>query len=99
MATPPTNYTIEMQLTGLSGWISYRESLLSLRFAYEHLLNSIYIFVPGDDQWAAYCRSAGAKGATTRRTEILQRVATEVRSQHAPRAVVQISDYGIEILF
>ena len=99
MAPPLTNYTIEMEWTGLAGWINYRESLLSLRFAYERMLTSIYIFVPGDEQWAAYCRSAGAKNATARRTEILERVATEVCNQHAPLAMVQVNDYGIELLF
>ena len=99
MATPMTNYTVDMEQTGLSGWISYREPLLSLRFAYEHFFSSVYIFIPGDEQWAFYCRGAGARQATDRRTEILQRIATEVRKQHAPSAVVQINDFSIELRF
>ncbi|WP_128547900.1 hypothetical protein [Larkinella soli] len=99
MATPLTNYTVEMEQTGLSGWISYREPLLSLRFAYERMLTSVYIFVPGDGQWAAYCRSSGARNATTRRAEIIQRIANEVRNRHSSTGGVQISDFGIEVLF
>lgn len=99
MATPLTNYTVEMEQTGLSGWVSYREPLLSLRFAYEHFFSSVYIFVPGDDQWAFYCRGANARQAAERRAEILQRIASEVRNKHAPSAIVQINDFGIELRF
>ncbi|GAB3323897.1 hypothetical protein GCM10027299_20580 [Larkinella ripae] len=98
MATPLTTYTVEMEHTGLSGWISYREPLLTLRFAYERMLTSIYIFVPGDEQWPAYCRSAGAKTATLRRAEIIQRIAAELRNQQSP-SMVQINDFGIEVVF
>jgi hypothetical protein len=98
MATPLNNYIVEMEHTGLSGWISYRESMLTLRFSYERMLTSIYVFVPGDEQWPAYCRSAGAKTATPRRTEIIQRLATELRNQQAP-SMVQINDFGIEVVF
>ncbi|WP_460634366.1 hypothetical protein [Larkinella harenae] len=98
MATPLNHYTVEMEHTGLSGWISYRESMLTLRFSYERMLTSIYVFVPGDEQWPAYCRSSGAKIATPRRAEIMQRIATELRNQQAP-SMVQINDFGIEVMF
>ncbi|MRS61179.1 hypothetical protein [Larkinella terrae] len=98
MATPLTNYTVEMEHTGLSGWISYRESMVTLRFAYERMLTSIYVFIPGDEQWSAYCRSSGAKTATPRRSEIIHRLVTELRNQQAP-SMVQINEFGIEIVF
>ncbi|MGA0557020.1 hypothetical protein ACO2Q8_10240 [Larkinella sp. VNQ87] len=98
MATPLTNYTVEMEHTGLSGWVNYREPMLTLRFSYERMLTSIYIFVPGDGQWPAYCRSAGARTATPRRDEIIQRIATELRIQHAS-SMVQINEFGIEVMF
>ncbi|MFC5411335.1 hypothetical protein ACFPMF_18580 [Larkinella bovis] len=98
MATPLTTYTVEMEQTGLSGWISYREPLLTLRFAYERMLTSIYIFVPGDEQWSAYCRSSRAQTAALRRSEIIHRIAAELRNQQAP-SMVQINDFGIEVMF
>lgn len=98
MANPLNTYTVDMEHTGLSGWISYRESMLTLRFSYERMLTSIFVFVPGDEQWAAYCRSAGAKTATPRRAEIIQRLATELRNQQSP-SMVQINDFGIEVMF
>lgn len=98
MATPLTHYTVEIEQTGLSGWINYRESMLTLRFSYERMLTSLYVFVPGNEQWSAYCRSSGARTAGSRRTEIIQRIAAELRAQQAS-SMVQINDYGIEVLF
>ncbi|MFD1142796.1 hypothetical protein ACFQ4C_16845 [Larkinella insperata] len=98
MATPLTHYTVEMEHSGLSGWINYRESMLTLRFSYERMLTSLYVFVPGDEQWSAYCRSSGARTATPRRTEIIQRIAAELRTQQAS-SMVQINEYGIEVVF
>ncbi|WP_234736013.1 hypothetical protein [Tellurirhabdus bombi] len=99
MATPLSQYVVELENAGYSGWVAYREPALALRFAYERSLNSAYIYIPGDDQWASYCRSAGAKPAAERRAEILQRIATEVKKLQTAAAVVQINDFGIELLF
>ena len=99
MASPLTNYSVEMEESGLSGWVNYREPFISLRFAYEHFFKSVVIFVPGNDQWAFYCRGAKSRQASDRRTEIMARIADEVRRQHAPEAAVRISDFGIELTY
>ncbi|WP_266362552.1 hypothetical protein [Tellurirhabdus rosea] len=97
MATPLTQYVVELEQSGPSGWVNYREPALALRFAYEQLLNSAYIFVPGDEQWPAYCRSAGARSASQRRSEIMQRIAADLAKRRS--ALANVNDFGIELLF
>ena len=92
-------FTVEIEQTGRGGTITYTEDQGSLSFDWEFASSGADVFVAPPAQWDANCTSRGAAWAVSRRQEILERVADEVRRQKALGSVITIEDQWIHFEF
>jgi len=92
-------YTVEIEQSGRGGTIRYVENGEALSFDWEFAMDGADVFVPAAEQWDTFCAGRNAGWAKGRRSDILERVAAEVREQKAKCSTVTIDDTWIHFAF
>jgi len=92
-------YKVNIVREGRGGWANYTEDGMTLPFDWDITSDGFEIYVPRDDEWDNFCTQNNATQCTSRRKEILERLAEEVRKKKAKNAKVTIDDMGISFSF
>ncbi|MEN3329808.1 MAG: hypothetical protein V7638_4615 [Acidobacteriota bacterium] len=88
-------YKIKIVRDGRGGWVYYREDGKELPFDWDITSDGFEVYLPPSDEWEAFCKQHDAVEFITRRREIVERLAEEVRRQRAKKAKMTIDDRGI----
>jgi hypothetical protein len=93
------DYEVNFTKQGRGGSVYYLENGKNLPFEWDTSSVGFDIYVPRPTGWQAFCIENKFDEAISRREEIVQRVAEEVKKKRARKAKVEIDEFGIHFSF
>jgi hypothetical protein len=93
------NYEVRIVRRARGGWVYYVEDKTTLPFDWDTTSDGFEVYLPPSNEWDDFCKQNNATHCISRRQQIIQRLAEEVRRKKAKKAKVSIDDQGIRFSF